>query len=242
MKKRILIVDDEPLARSLLIKYIRDLELEVEIVEAENGFDAFKAIQELQPDLVLLDVQMPKLTAIEMIELLDDYLPPIIFITAYDHYAIKAFEVNAIDYILKPVEKVRFNKAIERWNLGYIHRHDSLNKLEIQKNNSNRIAVKHDGKIKIIPDFQILMIEAADDYVKLYTHDGVFMKKCTLGSLEEKLSSQLFFKAHRSYLVSVSEVDSLESTKKDSYEVKLKSGFRVPLSRTGLQNFKSIFN
>ncbi len=199
-----IIIDDEPLARMMVKEYLQAYP-DIEIVqECNDGFEGIKAIQQYQPDLIFLDIQMPKINGFEMLELIDDP-PQVIFTTAFEEYAIKAFETHAADYLLKPFSKERFDKAIQ--------------KLLLQKNNavnntqaivetasrsvvqSNRIVVKDGGKIKIIPVPQIQYVEAADDYVKIHTADGLFLKKKTMQYLEDSLQQQQFIRVHRSFII-----------------------------------------
>ena len=178
---KVIVIDDEPLARSIVKEFLQkhpDLEL---VEECNNGFEAVKAIQQHQPDLILLDIQMPKINGFEMLELLEQS-PAVIFTTAYDEYAIKAFEAHAIDYLLKPFNQDRFDKAVQKWkeqkNTGNEKARLELLETASQSPAQNqRIVVKTGGKISIIPVQEVHYLEAADDYVKVHTKDGVISKK-----------------------------------------------------------------
>src|SRR5215216_909445 len=183
---KVILIDDEPLARQLVKALLQSYpEFEV-VAECGDGFDGFKMIQEQNPDLIFLDVQMPRLNGFEMLELIENP-PAVIFATAFDEYAIKAFEAHAVDYLLKPFSKERFDKAIQNWLAQSNHQQQKLatesllqsaNELPHQ---SDRIVVKTGGKIKIIPISEVHYIEAADDYVKINTKEGAFLKSKTMG-------------------------------------------------------------
>jgi two-component system LytT family response regulator len=200
----VILIDDEPLARSIVREYLQQYNDVQVVAECNDGFEGLKAIQLHEPDLIFLDIQMPKINGFEMLELIEEP-PPVIFTTAFDEYAIKAFESNAVDYLLKPFSKERFEKAIQK----YLHQQkpssektqavlDSAAQSPVQQ---NRIVVKDGSKIKIIPVIQIHYIEAADDYVKIFTPEGSFLKKKTMGYFENSLESFHFVRVHRSYIV-----------------------------------------
>lgn len=240
--KKIVIIDDEPLARSIVAEYVqawKDFEL---VAECNNGYEGVKAIMQHKPDLIFLDIQMPKINGFEMLELLDN-VPSVIFATAFDEYAIKAFEANAVDYLLKPFSKERFNSAIEKWL--------SKNKNEEEKNmetlleqhnkqpeEQNRIVVKVNNEISIVPVHEIVYIEAFDDYVKLFTKDNYFLKKKTMNYYEEVLDTELFFRTHRSYIINLQQLTRVEPVEKNTYVALLKNGKKIPLSRTGYAKLK----
>ena len=205
-KIKTLIIDDESLARDLLRHYLSKDE-RVEIVgECSNGFEGVLAIQELNPDLVFLDIQMPKITGFEMLELVSDP-PVIIFSTAYDQYAIRAFEANAIDYLLKPYPSERvtaaLNKAVEKLKTKSID--PEINKLikthDEESGILNRVVVKSGRKIQVIPLESIHYIESQDDFVMIYCNEGHFMKQKTMKFFEEHLDTNQFVRIHRSYLL-----------------------------------------
>lgn len=240
-----IIIDDEPLARMMVKEYLANFP-EIEVVgECGDGFEGVKAIQQYQPDLVFLDIQMPKINGFEMLELVEP-LPDVIFTTAFDEFAIKAFENNAIDYLLKPYSKDRFEKAIEKWK----DQHNKKSGTNVtaavmhavsQTNPQNqRVVVKTGTKIKIIPVEDINYIEAADDFVKIYTREGSFLKNKTMSYFEQVLDNQHFVRTHRSYIVSIREITRLEPYEKENYLAILKSGAQIPVSRNGYPRLKAV--
>lgn len=239
-----IIIDDEPLARSLITEYLTNHQT-IEIVqECGDGFEGLKAIIHHKPDLVFLDIQMPKITGFEMLELVDNP-PPIIFTTAFDEFAIKAFETNAIDYLLKPFDKNRFDKAIEKWFANYSN---NLSKgmeptngfLETNPEERNRIVVKTNHGIKIIPIAEILYFEAYDDYVKIHTKEGFYLKKKTMNHYETILAEKDFIRVHRSYIIALNQITRIENPEKESHVALLKNGVKIPLSRVGYGKLKGV--
>ncbi len=241
-KIRALIIDDEELARELIKNYMKNVP-EIEVAgECSNGFDGIKAIQELQPDLIFLDIQMPKLNGFEMLEILDE-IPEVIFITAHNQFAIKAFEMNAVDYLLKPYAAERLTEAVHKAinrirqketrtrNFQKLVRQPLTEKLE-------RVVVKTGIRIKVIPVEKINYLEAQDDYVMIYTDEGKHLKQATMSFFEENLDSNAFIRVHRSYIVKIDQVMQLEPYGKDSYVAKLKTGITVKVSKSGLKNLK----
>jgi two-component system LytT family response regulator len=242
---KIIIIDDEPLARSIIKEYLQnypDLEL---IAECNDGFEGVKAIQQMQPDLIFLDIQMPKINGFEMLELIEEP-PAVIFTTAFDEYAIHAFESHAVDYLLKPFSHERFGKAIAKWRQmnKNISPKDHLAPLLESVSNSPaehyRVVVKMSGKIRIIPTDDIFYLEAADDYVKIHTKDGSFLKNKTMGHFETVLNKNQFVRTHRSYMINVTEITRIDPYEKDNHLAILKSGGRVPVSKTGYVKLKSV--
>ncbi len=234
--KKIVIIDDEPLARSLVKEFIAEV-ADIELVaECSNGFEGLKAINQYKPDLVILDIQMPKINGFEMLELLDE-MPAVIFATAFDEFAIKAFESNAVDYLLKPFSKDRFNTALAKWRAsGKQPREELKQNLENtakQSEESLRIVVKNNLEISIVPVSDVHYIEAFDDYVKIFTKDTFFLKKKTMSYYEEVLDPGQFFRTHRSFIINIKELTRIEPLEKNTYLAILKSGRRVPLSRSG---------
>ena len=214
-KLQTLIIEDEELARNLLRSYLKD-NPDIEVIgECENGFDGVKAINDKKPDLVFLDIQMPKITGFEMIELLD-YKPQIIFTTAYDQYALKAFELNAIDYLLKPFSKERLLAAIDKVKHRIQNEEpiddklEELSNLRPGENYIDRVVVKDRHKIHIITVDQIRYIESLDDYVMIYTHDGRHMKQKTMKYFENNLDPNNFIRIHRSYIVQVENIAEIQ--------------------------------
>lgn len=241
---KIILIDDEPLARSVVSEYL-EAHPGLEIVQqCGDGFEGIKAIQQHQPDLIFLDIQMPKINGFEMLELLEQP-PAIIFTTAFDEYAIKAFEAHAIDYLLKPFSQEGFDKAIEKWKEQQVHasKTDTTALLETAAQSpvqSDRVVVKNGSKIKIIPVADIYFLEAADEYVKIHTAEGYFLKKKTMNFFETSLPASHFARSHRSYIVNVQEITRIEPYEKDNYVAILKSGAQVPVSRTGYVRLREV--
>jgi two-component system LytT family response regulator len=244
-KIKIIIVDDESLARQITKNYLASRS-DVEILaECSNGFDAIKKINELKPDLIFLDIQMPKLNGFEMLELLED--PPIIiFTTAYDHFAIKAFEVSAVDYLLKPFSEERFTSALQKAiaQLGDRFQQNSAIQNIIKQRDEKiefleRVVIKDGGKITIIPVEEVKWIEAQDDYVLINSEKGRFLKQKTMKYFENHLNENQFVRIHRSYIINLDFLQHLEQTDTESYRLVLKNGKELPVSKTGLTKLKS---
>src|SRR4051812_11079961 len=201
-----IIIDDEPLARSIVKEYLKAYPSFEIAAECNNGFEGVKAVQQYDPDLIFLDIQMPKINGFEMLELLDESLA-VIFTTAFDEYAIRAFETHAVDYLLKPFTKERFEKALEKfYNYAPVQKKNTeelLKEATDLPSQSERVVVKTAGKIRIIPVPDIHYIEAADDYVKVVTNDGSFLKNKTMGFFENSLPQSQFVRTHRSYILNV---------------------------------------
>ena len=236
------LIDDEPLARTIVREYLLPYK-EIEVIqECNDGFEGVKAIASHKPDLVFLDIQMPKINGFEMLELIEQP-PAVIFTTAFDEYAIKAFESHAIDYLLKPFSKDRFDKAMQKWlsqrNQG--SKQTVLLQEEIrQPEEKNRIVVRESGNIRIIPINEIQYIEAYDDYVKIFTAKEMFLKKKTMSFYERILDPDQFVRVHRSYIMQLSQLTRIEPLEKDSHIALLKSGAKVPLSKSGYARLKIV--
>lgn len=234
------LIDDEPLSREIIREYLRPYE-DIEIVEECNdGFEGLKAITQWNPQLIFLDIQMPKITGFELLELIEEP-PSVIFTTAFDEYAIKAFEANAVDYLLKPFSRERFDKAIQKWmlrkNSEQVAWQPSAN-LYPPAARQNRVVVKSEGRIKIIPVQSIHYLEASGDYVKIRAAEGAFMKNRTMQFFEELLDSQHFIRIHRSYLVNLNQVTRIDPYEKDSHLAVLTSGIQLPVSKSGYARLK----
>ncbi len=239
-----ILIDDEPLACDLVKEYLQSYpQIEV-VATCHDGFEGMKAINEYHPDLIFLDIQMPKITGFEMLELIDEP-PAVIFATAFDEYAIKAFESNAVDYLLKPFSKERFDKAVQKFlennepassNVQKVVEEASLTK------NQNRVVIKDGSKIRIIPIKEVVRLEADDDYVKIYTEQGNFMKKKTLTHFENTLSENSFVRVHRSHLINISHITRIDPYEKNNHIALLKDGSKIPVSRNGFQVLKSVLN
>jgi len=237
-----LIIDDEELARELIKNYVKNIP-EIDIIgECSNGFEGIKAIQELKPDMIFLDIQMPKLNGFEMLEILDE-TPEVVFITAHNQFAIKAFEMNAVDYLLKPYSADRLTEAVHKAIKKISHK--EIRTEDIQKlvrrpltEKLERVVVKTGIKIKVIPVEKINYLEAQDDYVMIYTDEGKHLKQATMSFFEENLDSNAFIRVHRSYIVKIDQVMQLEPYGKDTYVAKLKNGITLKVSKSGLKNLK----
>ena len=239
-----IIIDDEPLARSIITEFLQDYpQIEV-LQECNDGFEGMKAIMQHHPDVIFLDIQMPKINGFEMLELIEQP-PAVIFATAFDEYAIKAFESHAVDYLLKPFSKERFDKAIARLldrqkTPGKDNTPALLEEVSQTAPQSQRIVVKTGTKIKIIPVDEIFYLEAADDYVKIHTKEGAFLKNKTMGHFEKTLDGNQFVRTHRSYMVNVQLVTRIDPYEKENYVVLLKTGTQVPVSKSGYAKLKSV--
>lgn len=235
-----IIIDDEPLACQMVQTYLKShSDIEIAAV-CHDGFAGVKAVQEHKPDLLFLDVQMPKLNGFEMLEVLDE-IPAVIFTTAFDEYAMKAFESNACDYLLKPFSKERFDHAIEKFKERKPRTGEEvawLDKIQEEYPLADRVVLKNGPKIHIISYDDIVLIEADDDYVKINTTEGKFAKKRTLSYFEKALPVDRFVRIHRSYLLNLNHLSHLEQTESHSYQAILRNGIKVPVSRTGHQLLK----
>ena len=241
-----IIIDDEQLAIDIIKNYLQSHE-DIEIIaECQNGFDGLKAIHELKPDLIFLDIMMPKLTGFEMLELLDHH-PIVIFSTAYDQYALKAFEQNAIDYLLKPYAQDRLDSALDKARKKFAENTGSpeilsLIKYHQETGDLHRIVVRSGTKINIIAVDKIRYIEAMDDYVGIHTPQGKFLKQQTMKYFEQHLPAKDFVRVHRSYILRLSELSKLEPYSKDSYVAVLKGEGQIPVSRAGYSKLKEVLN
>ncbi len=237
-----IIVEDEKLARDLVKEYLGNHDDFKILGEYEDGFSGLKAINELKPDLVFLDIQMTKLSGFEMLEVLEHH-PAIIFTTAYDQFALKAFEHNAVDYLLKPYSKERFDEAINKArdrvdrgdeaSIGKLVKHRDDHQEELQ-----RIVVKSRSKISVIAVSEILYLEAQDDYVMIYTTESKHLKQKTLKYFASHLPGAEFVLIHRSYIVRIEEISQMQLYEKESYIVLLKNGTKLPVSKKGLPRLK----
>lgn len=240
---KLILIDDEPLARQLIGAFLKPYN-EVQIVaECGDGFDGFKAIQEHEPDLIFLDIQMPRVTGFEMLELLDNP-PSVIFTTAFDEYALKAFEAHAIDYLLKPITKERFDKAMQKWlQQTSAQKQPPTSEIladKVYEGYQHRIVVKDQGMIRIIPSQEIFYVEANDDYVKIFTKNGTYLKKSTLSRIENSLDPVQFVRVHRSYLIPVNQLQRIEPYEKDSHVALLQCGAKITVSKSGMNRLKEV--
>lgn len=246
-KIKTLIIDDEAPAREIIKKYLEDLAYIDVVAECSDGFSGLKTIISLKPDLVFLDIQMPILTGIELLEVMTEK-PEIIFTTAYDQYAIKAFELNAVDYLLKPFPKKRFleavQKAVEKIKSTVYDKPAS--QLLVQSPGSGspitRVVVRKGNTINIIPVKEIKYLEAQDDYVMIHYTNGKALKQQTMRFYEDNLPKTDFVRIHRSYIVRVEEIKRIEPYGKDNHVAILQSGDKLPISRSGYKQIKEDLN
>ena len=238
------IIDDEPLARLIIKEYLQAYP-EIEVVqECNDGFEGLKAIQQHQPGLIFLDIQMPKITGFEMLELIDEP-PTVIFTTAFEEYAIKAFDAHAADYLLKPFSKERFDKAMQKAlqqkaNVASTVADTALQAQASSQGSVGRIVVKDGGKIKIIPLQQVHYLESADDYVKIHTAEGNFLKKKTMQHFEDNLPAQEFIRIHRSYIVNAQLITKITPYERDNHLAMLTTGAKLPVSKTGYSKLRLV--
>ena len=239
---RAVIIDDEQLARAVVREHLSS-HPEIQILgECANGFEAVKLVTEQNPDLLFLDIQMPKLTGFEVLELLDRK-PAVIFVTAYDQYALKAFEVHAIDYLLKPFTRERFEEALLQAK-SLVNRQDTqqVSSLvsEVRSNNKplERVLIKEGSTVRVLPVDSIDYIEAQDDYAAFKSAGKLYLKQQRLGELETLLDPTRFVRIHRSYILNIDRLAKLEPYAKDSRMAVLKDGSRLPVSRSGYDKLK----
>jgi len=248
-KIRTVLVDDEQLARQVLREFISahaDLEI---AAECSNGFEAVKAVAEQKPDLLFLDVQMPKLDGFEVLELIGNQTA-VVFVTAYDNYAIKAFEVHAVDYLLKPFSAERFNAALtrakQRLSGGAPQKSPAAADLAASARPPaqylDRVAVREGSQVSIIPVSKLDYAEAQDDYVALASAGKKHLKQQTISNLEASLDPTRFLRVHRSYIVNLERVSKVEPYGKDTHVAVLSSGVQIPVSRAGYARLKSFLD
>jgi two-component system LytT family response regulator len=227
----------------IVVEYLQSYPEITLLQECSDGFEGIKAIQQYHPDLVFLDIQMPKINGFEMLELVEDS-PAVIFTTAFDEYAIRAFEAHAVDYLLKPFSKERFDKALRKWLEQHAdHQATQQSLLDTaaeSPSQQQRVVVKTGGKIKIIPLEDIHDLEAADDYVKIHTHNGAFLKNRTMGFFEKVLDPNRFVRTHRSYIINIQQVTRIDPYEKDSHLCVLSSGAQVPVSKAGYVKLRAV--
>lgn len=244
MTKRVLIIDDEPLARMVVREYLQGFP-QIEVLgECGDGFEGIKAVNQHKPDLIFLDVQMPKINGFEMLELLDQR-PAVVFATAFDEYAIKAFEAHAVDYLLKPFSKERFEMAVNKFLAASPAQavkptEDLLEGGSVSIAQQERIVVKTGTKVKIIPVQDVLYLEADDDYVSVHTAEGSYLKNKTMGFFEQTLDPRHFVRVHRSYIVAIAEITRIDPYEKDAHLAILRSGAKIPVSKSGYVKLKQV--
>jgi two-component system LytT family response regulator len=238
----VILIDDEPLSRDVVKAYLQDYPQVRVVQECNDGFEGIKAIQNEKPDLIFLDIQMPKINGFEMLELIEQP-PAVIFITAFDDYAIKAFEANAVDYLLKPFSADRFAKAMQKFldkNSPAAQTREVLEAMAVTPDQSSRMVVKTGSRIKIIQHHEVLYLEADDDYVKIVTQEGAFLKNKTMSFYEQVLDPKQFVRVHRSYILHIGQVTRIDPYQKESYLAVLRDGKQIPVSKTGYLKLKEI--
>ena len=235
---QILIVDDEDLARRLTREYLRHHK-DINIIgECENGLEAVQAITEQNPDLVFLDIQMPKLSGLEVLEL-TGRSSGVIFTTAYDQYALKAFDLHAVDYLLKPFSQQRFDEALDKARKMLGQTAPELQKLLTQPiTKLERLLIRDRGQVHIIPVDKIDYIEAQDDYINIHSGGKAILKTQSLSDLEAQLGNDRFVRIHRSYMVNLDALKNMERANKDGYVAVLHNGTQLPISRAGYERIK----
>ncbi|MEO7493506.1 MAG: LytTR family transcriptional regulator DNA-binding domain-containing protein [Massilia sp.] len=239
---RVMIVDDEPLARGVLREYLAghaDVEL---VAECANGFEAVKAIAELAPELVLLDIQMPRLNGFEVVELAGQG-PRYLFVTAFDQYALKAFEVHAVDYLLKPFSQQRFDQALAhvRATLARPPAIAAVVGEALRREPIERVLIRDGAKVHVIGVADIAYIEAQSDYIALNAGGKTYLKNQPLSDIETQLDGQRFLRVHRSFIVNLACISRIEASGKDTHNALLHDGTRIPVSRSGYQKVRSLF-
>ena len=242
---RVILVDDEKPARRLLREYLEGTPGVSIVAECGNGFEAVKAVADHEPDLMLLDIQMPKLDGFEVVELLERDLP-IIFITAHDEHALRAFEVHAVDYLLKPYSAERLGEAIERARerIGRGDEPASLDELvsaaRPEGGDLERILVRDGSDVRVIPVESVDYIEAQDDAVAIHVGGVAHLKAQRLATLGERLDPKRFIRVHRSFILNVDRLRSIELYAKDSRIAILEDGTKVPVSRSGYARLREL--
>lgn len=243
---RVVIVDDEQLARGLVREYLSAHE-DIEIVaECANGFEAVKAVTDLKPDLVLLDIQMPRLDGFEVLELIGREVG-VIFVTAYDKYAIRAFDVHAVDYLLKPFSADRLREALDRARKRLAMR-ELLPVTELMASarppgtKLERVLIRDGANVHVLPVSKIDSVEAQDDYVSFRSEGKPYLKQQTLADLESALDPAQFVRIHRSYILNIERLSKLELYAKDSHAAILRDGTRLPVSRSGYARLNAVLH
>jgi two-component system LytT family response regulator len=244
-KIRAILVDDEELARKMLLEFLAS-HPEIEVVaECANGFEAVKAVTELKPDLVFLDIQMPKLNGFEVLELIGTDRA-VVFVTAYDEYALRAFEIHAVDYLLKPFAAERFETALQRVKQRLGGNLPEPAKLAASarppEQRLERIVVRDGTRVYVIPLAKLDYAEAQDDYVALSTEGKKHLKQQTISSLENDLDPARFLRIHRSYIVNLEKVTKIEPYSKDNHVVVLTNGSQLPVSRSGYARLRAFLD
>ncbi len=233
-----LIVDDEPLARRLTREYLNK-HGDIDIVgECENGVDAVAFIEEKKPDLIFMDIHMPKMSGLEVIEVTGQ-TSGVIFTTAYDDYALKAFDLHAVDYLLKPFSQERFDAALLRARQFSGQPSTALTQL-VSHTQMERIVVRDRGQLHFIPVRNIDFIEAQDDYIMIHSEGKSTLKPQALGDILNQLDASRFFRIHRSFIINIEKLNRVERVNKDSLKAILKNGTELPVSRAGYERIRAL--
>jgi len=247
---RVLIVDDEALARAYLAEQLAEV-ADIEIVgQAANGFDAVKMAEELPCDVLLLDVQMPKLSGFEVMELLGERAPAVIFVTAHDEFAVQAFQIHAVDYLLKPVEPVRLQQALQRARERL--RDPAPHRVAVSAQVAlaarppgqwlERVVIRDGSRVHVLAIQSLDFVEAEDDYLVIAAGGKRYRKQQTLAQLEAQLDPTRFVRIHRSFLLNVERIARIEPYAKDSWQVILSDGGHLPMSRSGYQRLRTVLD
>ena len=242
---RVIVVDDEEPARQLLLGYLDEIDGVTVVAECANGFEAVKAVAEHDPDLMLLDIQMPKLDGFEVVELLERELP-IIFITAHDEHALRAFDVHAVDYLLKPCSADRLAEALERARerIGRDEAPPPIDELAASAKPDDevleRILVRDGSDVRVIPADAVDYIEARDDAVAIHVGGTVHLKAQRLSALENRLDPKRFIRVHRSFILNIDRLRSIELYAKDSRVAILNDNTKVPVSRSSYSRLREL--
>lgn len=247
-KIKAIIIDDEAPARRIISEYLKEYEEIVIICECEDGFEGARKILELRPDIIFLDIQMPRISGFELLELISGEITPlIIFTTAYDSFAIRSFDYNACDYLLKPIEKERFDRALRRAVEQFNNKKSSIRKIsrlidEGMRRDGylDRIVIRSGNQIDIVQSDDLICLEASDDYVILHAGKGNWQKKQTLKFYENKLDPGEFVRVHRSFIVKVSAIKRIEPYSKDAFLAILKDGSKISVSKSGYSRLKEL--
>ncbi len=239
-RMRVAIVDDELLARSVLREYLaRHDDIDI-VAECANGFEAVKAIADLAPELVFLDIQMPRLDGFEVAELIGAKTK-LIFVTAYDQYALKAFECHALDYLLKPFSEQRFDQALAHARASVSTPETVLTlarEAATRRAPLDRVLIRDGAKVHVIASARIDYIEAQDDYISIRSEGKSYLKSQTLAELETQLDPAKFLRVHRSYLLNIDGIRRIEAATKDSHVAILRDDTRIPVSKAGYQKLR----
>lgn len=240
---KIIVIDDEEPAR-VLVRHFFEERMDCRIVaECANGFEAIKAIHEFHPDIIVLDVQMPKINGFELLEVIDKPFPQIIFATAYDEFAIKAFESNACDYLLKPFSAERLHAAIDKAIARIPDKQDTLPEARFPQTLApvaDHVVVKKKNNLIVIPYEDIIFIESSDDYVEIHTSSDTFLKEKTMNYYEQNLPSGIFVRIHRKYIVNLKKIQRVELYDKQNWVVIMEGGNELRASREGYKQLRQV--